>query len=562
MGGDDTRFLAGGGALGALVRDHAWQQTPLGPPEHWPPALRTSVAQCLRSSFPMLLLWGEELTMLYNDAYAPMLGAKHPEALGRPISAVWADIWDVIGPMLDEVRATGVASFSADQVLVMVRRGFEEETYFTWSFGPLLDDSGTVGGILDVVWETTAEVLARRRLALLARVRSDELEWREVARDVMGVLLGNADDVPFSLLRHGAEVIAAHGAPPAGVDAEALAARTRPGGPLVTTEGSGPEQAGPVGAVAVALEPEVGGAPLVLVLGLSPRLAYDASYREFCALLADAVGKAINRVLLASQQRERVEAEQVRLREHAERLEQLLAREHHIAETLQRSLLPPSIATSGTVRVTARYEPAEDAPFVGGDWYDATTLPDGILVLTVGDVVGHGLDAAAAMGHLRSATRALARQAPGPGELLAQLNALVLDDEGTLATCLVAYLDPRAGTVRVASAGHPAGMVRDADGTTRVLAVEPGLPLGVDPGAVYATREHPVGPGARVLMITDGVIERRRETVQEGLDRLRARFAEAEGSPEAIVEALLAASRPDGGWGDDAAMLLAELGEP
>src|SRR3954463_16038762 len=93
--------LAGGGEMGALMRSMDWSTTPLGPVEQWPQALRTTVSTCLNSRFPILIWWGPELRMLYNDAYKQIIGTKHPRSLCAPGSEVWPEIWDVIGPMLD-----------------------------------------------------------------------------------------------------------------------------------------------------------------------------------------------------------------------------------------------------------------------------------------------------------------------------------------------------------------------------------------------------------------------------------------------------------------------------
>src|SRR5579885_3523698 len=110
-------LFAGGGEMGALMRSIDWSQTPLGPVAQWPQSLRTAVSICLASRFPILIWWGPRLVKLYNDAYAPMLGEKHPLALGRPGQDVWPEIWDIIGPMLSGVMDRGDATWSQDQLL-------------------------------------------------------------------------------------------------------------------------------------------------------------------------------------------------------------------------------------------------------------------------------------------------------------------------------------------------------------------------------------------------------------------------------------------------------------
>ena len=130
-------WLAGGGEMGARIRAHDWSRTPLGPIESWPQSLRSALSICLGSRFPIVLYWGADRTVFYNDAYAEILGKKHPWALGRPCREVWSEIWHVIEPMLDGVVASGEATWSDDQLLLLERRGYAEECYFSFSFSPV-----------------------------------------------------------------------------------------------------------------------------------------------------------------------------------------------------------------------------------------------------------------------------------------------------------------------------------------------------------------------------------------------------------------------------------------
>src|ERR1700690_1939606 len=140
-----TDFLAGTGEMGIRIRDFDWAATPLGPMESWPNSLRTSVSLILGSRHPMWIGWGREMTFLYNDAYLHVLGpAKHPRALGRPASDVWAEIWDVCGPLADKVFEKGEATFVDDVRLFMNRGDFIEETFYSFSYSPIRDDSGNV----------------------------------------------------------------------------------------------------------------------------------------------------------------------------------------------------------------------------------------------------------------------------------------------------------------------------------------------------------------------------------------------------------------------------------
>src|SRR5512139_2045583 len=139
--------LSTGGEMGRLVGEFEWSSSPLGPLDRWPQSLRTAVSVCLTSRFPILLWWGPELVMIYNDAYRPMLGAsKHPAALGAAGKLIWPEIWHVIGPMLHGVLAGQGATWSDDQLLLLDRNGFLEECYFTYSYSPIVDESGATGG--------------------------------------------------------------------------------------------------------------------------------------------------------------------------------------------------------------------------------------------------------------------------------------------------------------------------------------------------------------------------------------------------------------------------------
>src|SRR5580765_1982003 len=156
-------FLAGGGETGALMRAHDWSDSPLGHPSTWPQSLRSVVGLLLQSRFPMFVAWGKDLGFLYNDPYAEILGAKHPRALGRRFDDIWSEIWPDISPLIDAALA-GQATYRVDLPLVMNRKGYDEQTWFTFSYSPVHDESGTVAGMFCAVCETTGKVLAERAL--------------------------------------------------------------------------------------------------------------------------------------------------------------------------------------------------------------------------------------------------------------------------------------------------------------------------------------------------------------------------------------------------------------
>ena len=156
-------FLAGGGEVGALMRRHDWSASPLGDPSTWPQSLRSVVGLLLGSKFPMFVAWGGDLGFLYNDPYAQILGAKHPRALGRCFRDIWSEIWPDIEPLIDAALA-GQATFQENLPLVMNRQGFDEQTWFTFSYSPVRDESGAVAGMFCACVETTEQVAAERRL--------------------------------------------------------------------------------------------------------------------------------------------------------------------------------------------------------------------------------------------------------------------------------------------------------------------------------------------------------------------------------------------------------------
>ena len=159
-------FLRGGGEMGELTRSYDWSDTVLGTPDSWPQSLRTTLSIILNSRFPMFLFWGPELICFYNDAYRPSLGkdGKHPHALGKPAEEVWGEIWDAIKPLIDQVLAGGEATWSEDQLLPIYRNGKLEDVYWTFSYSPVNDESGTPAGVFVTCTETTDKVLTLKKL--------------------------------------------------------------------------------------------------------------------------------------------------------------------------------------------------------------------------------------------------------------------------------------------------------------------------------------------------------------------------------------------------------------
>ena len=158
--------------MGERVRAFDWARTPLGPMEGWPAALRTAVDICLNSPVPMFVWWGPELINIYNDGYAPVLGKRHPEALGMPARQIWADIWPHIGADVDRVVRLGEAVSKQRVRFIMERNGYPEETFFSYSHSPIPDGDGGIGGLFQVCTDETAQVRMERELLEASR-RSD-----------------------------------------------------------------------------------------------------------------------------------------------------------------------------------------------------------------------------------------------------------------------------------------------------------------------------------------------------------------------------------------------------
>ncbi|WP_283470244.1 PAS domain-containing protein [Methylosinus trichosporium] len=230
------RFFLDGGATAALIAATDWSASPLGEPRRWPERLRVMLEVCLNSAFPIAIFWGEDLRLFYNDAYHVFLADKHPRALGRPACDVWPEIWDVIGPMLQGVLANGRPTRSEDLQLNLMRNGRRDEAYFSFSYGPIPEDDGSIGGVFCPVVETTERVIGERRLRTLRDLAalSRAEDETQACRLAASVLAANDADIPFSAIyrldeaQGEATLMAFTGTPPG---ARAFPARLRLGDP-------------------------------------------------------------------------------------------------------------------------------------------------------------------------------------------------------------------------------------------------------------------------------------------------------------------------------------------
>ncbi|MFE2559833.1 SpoIIE family protein phosphatase [Streptomyces sp. NPDC059352] len=247
--------------------------------------------------------------------------------------------------------------------------------------------------------------------------------------------------------------------------------------------------------------------------------------------------------------------------DHAEAAERLRAserRHRETAVTLQRSLLPQELEQPDDLRIAATYQPGGTDAAVGGDWYDVITLGAGRTALVIGDVMGRGVRAAAVMGQLRTAVRAYARLDLPPHEVLQLLDGLAAEiDASQIATCVYAIHDPNEGKLVYASAGHLPILVRDEDGTVRRAEDPTGPPLGTG-GWLHASGSIALPPGSTAVLYTDGLVERRREDIDEGVAALARALSGASGTPQVVCDRLLRALGVTAEHDDDVAVLVVQ----
>eukprot|EP00762_Andalucia_godoyi_P003453 ANDGO_04383.mRNA.1 Sensor histidine kinase TmoS len=197
------RIFSGKSMMSQLCRKFDWSKTPMGPPETWSPSLQTATSLCLVCQLPLFLFCGDEHIVLYNDAYAPTFGKKHPSALGTPGEVAWAEIWPVIGPWVKSVYETGESCAYEDLCLILNRSGFPEETYHSFSYSAVGLESGTICAVLVSVAETTNKVIGKRRLQFrneLSRAFSSVESTQDVWQRSLNVCKSNKVDLPFVML--------------------------------------------------------------------------------------------------------------------------------------------------------------------------------------------------------------------------------------------------------------------------------------------------------------------------------------------------------------------------
>ncbi|WP_208023343.1 ATP-binding protein [Duganella alba] len=330
----DINWLAGGGDMAALIATIDWSLTPLGPMSAWPQSLRTTVSLCLSSTFPILVAWGPEYIQIYNDAYRPICGGKHPQSMGEPFKVCWATALPVVGDKFDRAQQ-GEGTYIRDQRMFLDRDGYLEEAFMTFSFSPIRDESGQVGGIFHPITETTAQVLNARRSQSLRDLSTGIADARtvdDIGRDLALQYEQLSVDVPFLLfyqrdedsghlhLRGSAGIPAGSALAPvqAALDDGCWPfARVAASGKPLQVDGlaarfgdmpCGPYEEAPDAALVLPVslpgQQEVFG---FVVAGVSARRAVDDEYRNFYALLSAAFNTAVGNVTAYEQEQRRAE---------------------------------------------------------------------------------------------------------------------------------------------------------------------------------------------------------------------------------------------------------------
>ena len=325
--------------MGARMRALDWSKTPVGPVESWPQTLKAAVRIVLASRYAMFIWWGRELINLYNDSYVAFLGSKHPGALGKSAREAWREIWDQIGPRADAVLLHGQSTYDESLLLLMERHGYTEETYFTFSYSPLPDDEGKIGGLFCAVTETTQQVIGERRLRLLREIAAEMGEARtpaQVCQSAAHSMSGACRDLPFSLvyllepdgktLKRACQVGIAseHPVAPEAVD---LAQGAEPAWPFkavmengepILVEGlprrmkdipTGEWNRPPECAVLMPIAHQGQSRPAgVFIAGINPYREFDDEFKGFISLLTNQIAAAIANARAYEQERQRAEA--------------------------------------------------------------------------------------------------------------------------------------------------------------------------------------------------------------------------------------------------------------
>jgi PAS domain S-box-containing protein len=509
--------------LATLVEQWDWAATPLGARDRWPASLASFAHLCLESRFPIILFWGPEFVQIYNDAYRPLLGTRHPAALGQTARACWPDVWaETLGPMLAGVTERSEATWSDNVAIAIERDGVSEERYFTFSASPARED-GRIVGVFCTARETTDVIQAQR-----LRTISDA-----IAQSVPQIVWTADADGNVNFLNARFEEYTGISSDEA-MQYGWLRAVPRDEGTTILARFN---------------DARASGRPM----NFEHRLWHRSS-RTYRSVLVranasvDAAGAVTGWVgTLTDVDDDR------RARE----------RDHHASEAFQLASLPKALPAVPGVRFSAEYHAAEAQSLVGGDWYDAFELTDGRIAVSVGDVMGSGLDSAVTMAAARQAIRGAAQIYPDPRAVLdAADRALHSEQPDRIVTAFVGVFEPITGFLTYASAGHPPPMLRRADGAIVEL-LDSSLPLGLRSqvgGRGDISQTIHLEPGSLLVLYTDGLTEATRNTA-EGEARVRDALARADRDGAGNVARFIRRDVLAGVPADDVAILTLAVGE-
>ncbi|WP_435867396.1 SpoIIE family protein phosphatase [Streptomyces xanthophaeus] len=552
--------------------------------------MRDSLAalQSLFTQSPIgLATLGPDLRFLrVNDALARMNGVSAEEHLGKRLTEV------VPGVNATALEAMMQRALDGGTAVVDVRRTgrtpADPEHDRTWScsYAPLLDGAGRrlglIASLIDITEGQRAQAdadRARHRFALLAEAGTrigTTLDLRQTAQEIVEVLVPQlADSADVQLLE-------------AVLEPDEAAASTH--GVLRRLAASFPDPAAPTAKLAAGQTFRIPtgtvyeqviaeGRSMNLYTSDIPALIRDPRAGRLRAYLATLGSARMVPLVARGTVLGAVAVTRTREREPFDEgdcvlLDELVARaalnidnarmythQRQAALTLQRSLTNSALPEVAGLELTGRYLPASDHD-VGGDWFDAIRLPGGRTGLVIGDVMGHGIHAAAVMGQLRTAVRTLARLDAPPAQLLRSLDAVVADlGEDEMATCVYAVHDPETGCCVIARAGHPPPAVVGPDGRVSFLDGPPGTPLGTGGGQEFATQEVRLSPGSLLVLYTDGLIEARDRDLDQGMDQLAQALSAADQPLEELCDTILERLLPCAPQ-DDVAVLLARTRRP
>ncbi|MGB3410361.1 MAG: PP2C family protein-serine/threonine phosphatase [Microthrixaceae bacterium] len=488
------------------IADFPWEMTPLGPLESWSDDLRSTVQVCLASTAPVLVAWGPDLVRIFNAAYAELAGeANLSGSLGVAMSYIWSDTWGEMGPVLEDLQqgTSNGAVFRRH----FTRAGPDQdlERWIEYSCSRIRGQ-GSDSGILVMALDATDRIVTERHLICLRDLATDLLDatdLTDVCVRAARMLSAGTQSLPwaeFHLLEQEQIICIATTRERGSVRQSDETMRQ------VISSGQSRVIQGEAGVVDIrtgsASQASAYIAPLgfetiagVFVAGLNPKHQLDQIYLAFVDLCSKAISAAVDAAA-----------------RHSEELQT----QQEISTTLQLAMLSPA---TDSPTVAARYVPASGGLVVGGDWYDVIDLGGGLQALTVGDCVGHDLESAAIMGQLRSASRALLIEGNTPAQVLHAMDLFAAAIDGMASTMVCAILDPTRGQITYSSAGHPPGLLL-GDGRSTWLNLAAGTPLGVR----FDERREAVTELADldlVFFYSDGLVERRGESLDSGLRRLR-----------------------------------------